>query len=96
MRKPSLNTAHSICHRQALAWQTQPRDTRWRMLRATDHAVCLHQGAEHATLTDREPLALECGLRSARASGVPGVAEDIPFEHVTKLVSLPAPSKVTS
>ena len=57
--------------------------------------MCLYQGAEHATLTDREPLALECGLRSARASGVPGVAEDLPFEHVTKLVSPLASSKVT-
>ena len=64
-------------------------------MQAEDNALCMFSGAEHALLTDREPLALECGVRSARASGVPGVAETLSFEHVTKLLSPLPSSKVT-
>lgn len=40
-----------------------------------DSAVHSGTGAKHAVVTDREPLALDCALRSARASGIAGVAE---------------------
>lgn len=35
----------------------------------------LSTGAREVVVTDREPLALECALRSAAASGVANVAE---------------------
>jgi len=53
-------------------------------------------GAQHAMLTDREPLALDCALRSARASGISDIDLRLEYEHASSVVSLSSPSKVTS
>ena len=46
-------------------------------------------GAERALVTDREPLALECALRSAAASGIAGVATTVQHDGLSKAVHPP-------
>ena len=52
-------------------------------------------GAKSAVVTDREPLALECALRSARASGISGVAADPSVDDSSSASPVPSPSKVS-
>ena len=51
-------------------------------------------GAERALVTDREPLALQCALRSGTASGLAGAATSEQHSSVSAEAHLPLSLKV--
>jgi predicted nicotinamide N-methyase len=68
--------AHTGAQRRQQAWRLTaacPLKLPPRPLRLPPHPTTPQTGAKEVVLLDREPLALQCGLLSARATGLPSV-----------------------